>query len=158
MDVDGDPDEDDIGAEWQEGARSADGEFAATDAGAAAGPSYTMDVIEGEWDGLLEESRGTRTAAGVSVAQPAAAEPAQASQPTEAEAAALNKRQRRQEKKRLAEEREAAIRKAVCMGDPSTLHCLAVLSVPLLRQICPGCTEPSTAWFGSYSAFTGCQS
>jgi len=138
MDVNGDEtrdedgDDDDIGAAWQndEKLHTGSGAVAVTDASAAAGPSYTMDVIEGEWDGLLEESRGTHTAARVPAAVPAAAEPAPASQPTEAEAAALNKRQRRQKKKRLAEEREAAIRKAVCSGDPTRStawllhHCL----------------------------------
>ena len=106
------------------------GAVAATDPSTAAtpsvaGPTYTMDVIEGEWDGLLEESHGRQTAARVRASEPAAVEPVPAStQPTEAEAAALNKRQRRQEKKRLAEEREAAIRKAVCLRDPAVDRCL----------------------------------
>ena len=79
------------------------------------GPSFTMDVIEGEWDGLLADTR---------VISPAAAAPGRprpesvprptpAAQPSEDDAAGLNKRQRRLEKRRLAAEREAAIKQAV---------------------------------------------
>ena len=129
--MDEDVDEDDIAADGDDGGLSP---TANRGVPAAAGPSYTMDVIEGEWDGLLEESRGAQPAARVSAAAPA--EPAQASQPTEAEAAALNKRQRRQEKKRLAEEREAAIRKAVKRCSPHKhplrCHCNKIVSMPSL--------------------------
>ncbi len=143
MDADGEPDEDGIGADLQDNGKlhTANGTVAATDASAAAGPSHTMDVIEGEWDGLLEESRGTGTVARVPPAVPAAAEPAQASQPTEAETAALNKRQRRQEKKRLAEEREAAIRKAVCVRDLTKSPALQLVIATSLA-VRPSCSEP----------------
>lgn len=122
--MDTDEDGDDEAADAQAGAPlpSANGAVAATDPSApvllaASGPTYTMDVIEGEWDGFLEEPREPDTAARRTNAQPAN-EVAPAPQPTEGETMALNKRHRRQEKKRLAAEREAAIRQAVSLCHP----------------------------------------
>ena len=127
-----DEDGDDEGAGEEAGAllQRANGAIAADDAEAehvlpTAGPTYTMDIIEGEWDGLLEESRGAHAA----VREPAAAPAAEPVQPTEAETMALNKRQRRQEKKRLADERDAAIRQAVGFADLQSVTVVLVMGI-----------------------------
>jgi hypothetical protein len=118
MDVEGDADEGEAAA-GRHAEQAANGSIAAQHVSGGvvrpmSGPSYTMEVIEGEWDGLLADSRGASTAAPAGRARrEPVPEPTPAAQPSEVDTAGLNKRQRRLEKKQLAAEREAAIKQAV---------------------------------------------
>ena len=125
MDVDGNHEEGEAAgrdAEDLQAAYAADAVDHVTSNGVppVSGPTYTMEVIEGEWDGLLADSRRASTAAAAERARPEPVpELTPIAEPSEVDAAELNKRQRRLEKKRLAAEREAAIKQAV---RPGVLH------------------------------------